>query len=54
MPLQTPPPDNGLYDFVRVIVAGDTTTAARLLDNSGELRCLSYGVLDCTGTVIPD
>ena len=43
LPSQTTPPDNGLYDFVHVIVAGDTATAARLLDNSPTLvhaRCL--------------
>lgn len=45
MPLasQTTPPDNGLYDFVRVMVAGDTATAARLLDHSPTLvhaRCV--------------
>jgi ankyrin repeat protein len=43
LPSQTFPPDNGLYDFVRVIVAGDTATAARLLDNSPTLahaRCV--------------
>ena len=45
MPLssQNTPPDNGLYDFVRVIVAGDTAAAARLLNNSPTLvhaRCL--------------
>jgi len=45
MPLQpqTTPPDNGLYDFVRVIVAGDTATAARLLSDSPTLahaRCV--------------
>ena len=44
LPSQTTPPDNGLYDFVRVIVTGDAATAARLLDHSGELRCLTYGV----------
>src|SRR5206468_5284906 len=39
----TTPPDNGLYDLVCVIVAGDTATAARLLDNSPALahaRCV--------------
>jgi ankyrin repeat protein len=45
MPLPSPttPPDNGLYDFVRVIVAGDTAAAARLLDNAPKLvhaRCV--------------
>src|SRR5436190_3240026 len=43
LPSQTTPPDNGLYDFVRVIVAGDTATAARLLDNAPMLahaRCV--------------
>src|SRR6266436_2762875 len=43
LPLKTTPPDNGLYDFVRVIVAGDAATAARLLDNSPTLvhaRCV--------------
>jgi ankyrin repeat protein len=45
MPLasQNTPLDNGLYDFVRVIVAGDTATAARLLDHSPALvhaRCV--------------
>src|SRR3954454_6368414 len=41
--LQTTPPDNGLYDFVCVIVAGDTATAARLLHRSPALvhaRCV--------------
>src|ERR1700712_204732 len=45
MPLssQTTPPDNGLYDFVRVIVAGDAVMAMRLLSNSPTLvhaRCV--------------
>jgi Ankyrin repeats (many copies) len=43
LPLQSIPTDNGLYDFVRVIVAGDGATAARLLDNSPALvhaRCV--------------
>lgn len=43
LPPQTTPPDNGLYDFVHVIVAGDTATAARLLNNSPMLahaRCV--------------
>src|SRR5260221_14596593 len=42
-PSQSTPPDNGLYDFVRVIVAGDTATAARLVDRSPTLvhaRCV--------------
>jgi ankyrin repeat protein len=37
------PPDNGLYDFVRALVAGDAATAARLLDDSPALvhaRCV--------------
>jgi len=43
LPSQTTPPDNGLYDFVCVVVAGDTATAARLLDHSPALvhaRCV--------------
>ena len=43
LPSQSIPPDNGLYDFVRVIVAGDTATAARRLDHSPTLvhaRCV--------------
>jgi ankyrin repeat protein len=43
LPSQTTPPDNGLYDFVRVIVADDAATAARLLSNSPTLvhaRCV--------------
>jgi ankyrin repeat protein len=45
MPLssQTTPPDNGLYEFVRVIVAGDAVMAVRLLSNSPTLvhaRCV--------------
>lgn len=43
LPSQTTPPDNGLYDFVRVIVAGDTDAAVRLLDHSPALvhaRCV--------------
>jgi ankyrin repeat protein len=42
-PSQSTPPGNGLYDFVRLIVAGDTATAARLLDQSPALvhaRCV--------------
>jgi len=42
-PSQTTPPDNGLYDFVRAIVAGDTAAAALLLDHSPTLvhaRCV--------------
>ena len=42
-PSQTTPPDNGLYDFVRVIVAGDTAAAARQLEKSPTLvhaRCV--------------
>jgi ankyrin repeat protein len=37
LPSQTTPPDNGLYDFVSVINAGDTAAAARLLDHSPAL-----------------
>jgi hypothetical protein len=43
LPSQTTPPDNGLYDLVRVIVADDTATAVRLLDHSPALvhaRCV--------------
>jgi ankyrin repeat protein len=43
LPSQTSPPDNGLYEFVRVIVAGDAATAARILDHSPTLvhaRCV--------------
>jgi ankyrin repeat protein len=43
IPSQNTPPDNGLYDFVRVIVADDTATAVRLLDHSPALahaRCV--------------
>ena len=43
LPSRNTPPDNGLYDFVSVIVAGDTAAAARLLDNSSALvraRCV--------------
>lgn len=45
MPRRSPttPPDNGLHDFVRMIVAGETATAARLLDRSPALvhaRCV--------------
>jgi ankyrin repeat protein len=43
LPSQSIPPDNGLYDFVRVIVAGDTAAAARRLDHSPTLvhaRCV--------------
>src|SRR4051812_19224906 len=42
-PLQTTPPDNGLYDFVCVIVAGDAAKAALLLEYSPALvhaRCV--------------
>lgn len=42
-PSQSPAPDNGLYDFVRVIVANDTAAAMRLLDHSPTLahaRCV--------------
>jgi ankyrin repeat protein len=42
-PSQTTPPDNGLYDFVRVIVAGDAAKAALLLELSPALahaRCV--------------
>jgi len=43
LPSQTTPPDNGLYDFVRVIVSGDAAMAARHLSNSPTLvhaRCV--------------
>jgi len=43
LPSQTTPPDNGLYDFVRVIVAGNAATASRLLSNAPTLvhaRCV--------------
>lgn len=43
LPSQTTPPDNGLYDFVRVIVAGDAPTAIRLMNNAPALvhaRCV--------------
>ena len=42
-PSQTIPPDNGLYDFVCVIVAGDTAKTALLLEQSPALvhaRCV--------------
>jgi ankyrin repeat protein len=42
-PSQTTPPDNGLYDFVCVVVAGDAAKAALLLEHSPTLvhaRCV--------------
>jgi hypothetical protein len=58
LPSQTTPPDNGLYDFVCVIVAGDTAKALRLLNHSptlvharcvvGATRGITVTVLDCT------
>jgi ankyrin repeat protein len=42
-PSQPTPPDDALYDFVRVIIAGDTAMAAQLLDHSPALvhaRCV--------------
>lgn len=52
LPSQITPPDNALCGFVRVIVAGDTAAAARLLDHSPTLvhaRCVVGATRQGTG-----